>query len=278
MTTMRRLAILAVFAVVATLAASAASAQPAPQPAQQPVPPSGPQPESDARTLAAAHVRQGQAFFQRGDFDRALAEYRTALDLSAEPSLIFNVALCHDRANRPEEALKAFQHYLELAPNGSVAEEARGDIARLTPIVEKIVADRDAEQARQREAAARRADADHQAEVALRTTAARNRRARLARLVLVGGGMVVGAGAVTHFVAHQHVDRVASDKDPAHYLDDRNTLLVERDVAYGAYAVGGAALAAGLILAFTARGADDGPRVSAAIIPGGATLGVAWSR
>lgn len=260
--TVRFLAILAVFAVIATLAPRTASAQA----------------ESEARTQAAGHVRQGQAFFQRGDFDRALTEYQTALDLSAEPLLIFNIALCHDRAYRPEEALKMFQRYLELAPDGSVAEEARSDVARLTPIVEKIVADRQAEQARQSDAAARRAEADQRAEVALRAAVARNRRARLARYVTVGGGMIVGAGAITHFLAHQHVDRVANDKDPAHYLDDRNTLLLERNIAYGAYAVGGVALAAGLVLALTARDPGDGAVLAGAIIPGGATLSVAWSR
>lgn len=262
---MRPLAILAVVAAVATLAPRAAHAQDA---------------ETDARAQAAAHVRQGQAYFQRADFDRALAEYQTALDLSAEPSLIFNIALCHDRANRPEEALKMFQRYLELAPNGSVAEEARGDVARLTPIVEKIVADREAEQRRQREEAARRAEADRRAEVALRQAVAANRRARLARYLIAGGGMVAGAGGIIYFLAHQHADGVANDKDPAHYLDDRHTLLLERDIAYGAYAVGGVALAAGLVLALTARhaGASDGAQLSAAITPGGATLSVVWSR
>ncbi len=132
--TVRPVAILAMFAVVAALLLATTSAQADP----------------DARAQAAAHVRQGQAFFQHGDFDRALAEYQTALDLSAEPSLIFNIALCHDRANRPEEALRAFQRYLELAPNGSVADEARGDVARLTPIVEQRAANRAAEQERQR--------------------------------------------------------------------------------------------------------------------------------
>src|SRR3954470_10592709 len=124
--TVRPVAILAMFAVVAALTLGAASAQA----------------DSDARTQAAAHTRQGQAFFQRGDFDRALAEYQIALDLSAEPLLIFNIALCHDRANRPEDALQAFQHYLELASNGSVADEARSDVARLIPIVEHRAASR----------------------------------------------------------------------------------------------------------------------------------------
>ena len=107
---------------------------------------------------------------------------------------------------------------------------------------------------------------------------ARNRRARLARYLIVGGGMITGAAAITHFLAHQNVERLANDKDPQHYIDDRSTLLLERDIAYGAYAVGGAALAAGLVLALTARGSGDGAVLSAAITPGGATLSVAWSR
>lgn len=261
---MRLLAIIAVFALVATLAPGAAQAQ---APA-----------DSDARTQAAGHVRQGQAYFERRDFDRALVEYQIALNLSGEPSLIFNIALCHDRANRPEEALRMFLRYLELAPGGDVAEEARGDIARLTPIVEKIVADREAEQARQRQEAARRADADQRAEVALRAAAAANRRAKIARYLIAGGAMVVATGGVAYYLANQHTDRVMTDFDPAHYVADYNTLVTERDVAYTAYAVGGAALAAGLVLALTARGAGDGTRLSAAITPGGAMLSVAWSR
>ena len=90
--------------------------------------------------------------------------------------------------------------------------------------------------------------------------------------------MIAGAGAITHFLAYQHVDRVRNDQDPAHYLEDRNTLLLERNLSYGAYAVGGVAFAAGLVLALTARGAGDGAVVTAAITPGGATLSVAWSR
>ena len=271
---MQRLAILAVFALVATLTPGAAQAQ-APAPAQAPVPAPA---DSDARTQAAAHVRQGQAYFDRRDFDRALVEFQTALNLSGEPSLIFNIALCHDRANRPEEALRMFLRYLELAPGGSVAEEARGDVARLTPIVEKIVADRDAEQARQRAEAARRAEADQRAEVKLRAAAAANRRARIARFLIVGGALVVAAGGIAQYLANQHADSIQTDFDPMNYLADRNTAVIERDISYGAYAAGGVAVAAGLVLALTARGAGEGTQVSAAITRGGATLSVAWSR
>jgi tetratricopeptide (TPR) repeat protein len=260
--TVRPVAILAVFAVVAVLTVGAASAQADP----------------DARAQAAAHVRQGQAFFQRDDFDRALAEFQTAFDLSAEPLLIFNIALCHDRAYRPEQALQAFQRYLELAPSGSVADEARSDVARLTPIVEQRAAARAAETQRQRTDANRRADADRRANADRRRVEAAHRRTWLARGVMVAGAVVVGGAAVTHAVAWRTRDRAAHDRDPEIYFRDRHALMIERDVAYGAYAVGGVVLATGLVLALTARSTGEGAQLSAGITPGGATLSVAWSR
>lgn len=236
------------------------------------------QADPDARTQAAAHVRQGQAFFQRGDFDRALTEYQTALELSAEPSLVFNIALCHDRADRPELALQAFQRYLELAPDGDVAEEARADVARLTPIVEKLAAQRAGDAVRQRAEAARRAEADRRQEAALRRAAVASRRNRLARYVLAAGGMTAASGAIVHFLASQTRARAASDGDPQQYLDDRHALAVDRNVAIGLYAAGGVALAAGLVITLTARRASDGPQLSATIVPGGAAMTLAWSR
>jgi tetratricopeptide (TPR) repeat protein len=111
------------------------------------------------RARAAARFKQGQEFFKLGDYERAIGEYQAAYELSQEPLLIFNVGLCHDRARRPELALAAFQRYLELAPSGGVADEAREYVARLVPIVDGIRARRDAaardaaEQARRDEAA-----------------------------------------------------------------------------------------------------------------------------
>jgi len=67
----------------------------------------------------------------------------------------------------------------------------------------------------------------------------------------------------------------ATDYDPAQYLDDRHGILVERNVAYAAYASVASRSRPGLVLALTARGAGDGARLSAAITPGGAALSVA---
>jgi tetratricopeptide (TPR) repeat protein len=261
--TVRPVAILARFAAVAALTVATASAQADP----------------DARTQAAAHTRQGQAFFQRGDFERALTEFQTALDLSAEPSLVFNIALCHDRANRPEDALRAFQRYLELAPNGSVADEARTDVARLIPIVEQRAADRSVEQQRQRADAARRAEADRRQDAARSQAEAAARRDRLSRYMMLAGAVVGAGGGVVHLLAWRTSVRMSDhEHDPEPFYADRSTFLIERDVAIGGYIAGGVTLAAGLILALTVPGRESGPRLSAAIMPGGAALAVAWSR
>jgi len=228
-----------------------------------------------SRAEAAAHTRQGQAYFGRGDYDRAIAEYQAAFDLSLEPSLLFNVGLCYDRTNRPEQALAAFQLYLELAPGGSVADEARNDVARLVPIVEQIRVDRAIAEAHQRDEAARRQAAAR--ETAEREERSAARRMRASRVLLIGGAACTAVGAASHLLAWRSRERMISDGDPDVYLADHRSFSVQRDVAIVGYAAGGAALAIGLILALTVHRPAE-VQVSAAPTPGGATLLVGWSR
>jgi tetratricopeptide (TPR) repeat protein len=168
------------------------------------------QPTAGDRAKAASHFKQGQLYFKDADYDRALAEYEAAYALSPEPLLIFNIALCHDRAQRPEKALENFRRYLDLAPNGQVADEAREDVARLTRVVDAIVAKRTeeeratAEQRAAREAeAARKADEERRAREAAtaadsarraREASAIERRARIERWAAYGSFVVGAAG------------------------------------------------------------------------------------
>lgn len=229
-----------------------------------------------SRAQAAEHTRQGQAYFGRGDYDRAIAEYQAAFDLSLEPSLIFNVALCYDRTNRPEQALAAFQRYLELAPGGSVADEARNDVARLVPVVEQIRVDRAVAEARRREAEERRRSAEREAAAREERSAAR--RTTISRVCLIAGGAFAIAGAATHLVAWRAREQLSGPQDPDPYFETHDRFLLERKLAIGAYAIGAAALATGAILALTVRRPSERPQVSAAIVPGGAAMVIAWSR
>jgi len=228
------------------------------------------------RAQAAAHTRQGQAYFGRGDYDRAIAEYQAAFDLSLEPSMIFNIALCYDRTNRPEQALAAFQRYLELAPGGSVADEARNDVARLVPIVEQIRVDRAVAEAHRREEEARRQSAAREA--AEREERAAARRTTISRVFLIAGGAFALAGASTHVLAWRTRGQLTDPADGNAYFRDHDRFLTQRNVAIAGYAAAAAALATGAILALTVHHPSERPQLSAAIVPGGAAMVIAWSR
>ncbi len=237
--------------------------------------PAGPDPAADDRAKAAAHFKQGQAHFKADDFDRAIAEYQAAFDLSAEPSLIFNIALCHTRANRPEQALQSYRRYLELAPDGDVAEEAREEIARLAPVVDKLAAEREAKLAAERAAEEeRRREAERRA--------ARERAmvppSRVPLYVMGAGAAVVAVGATFHILAGRTHGRLESTSDPDAYFADRDTFKLQRAVAIGGYAVGAATVLTGLVLKLTVFRRRDDVQLSAAIAPGGATVTVGWSR
>lgn len=230
--------------------------------------PAGAEPTADGRAKAAAHFKQGQAYFQLKDYDRALAEYQAAFDLSAEPLLIFNIALCHDRANRPAQALQDFQRYLATAPSGPVADEAREDVARLVPIVEKLTADRRAEEAHRRDEAAKRA-ADR--------AKAQERPDRIRRYVVLAGAAVAVVGATFHVLSWRTRDRLVNAPDPESYFQDRDTFKLERGVAIAGYAAGAVTIATGLILGRVLQPRDE-VQVSVMVTPGGAGLAVGWAR
>jgi tetratricopeptide (TPR) repeat protein len=225
------------------------------------------------RAKAAAHFKQGNAYFQLEDYDRALAEYQASFDLSGEPSQIFNIALCHDRAHRLEQALETFRRYLELAPDGAVADEARENIARLTPIVERIAAERAAEQVRLRDEAERAAERSRPP-----PPPPPERPSVAARVVVLAGGLGVLAGATAHVLAWRARDRVADAPDLDAYHTERETFESRRTLAIGAYAAGSLTIAAGLVLGWTVLRTTDGPQLSAQVTPDGAALAVRWSR
>jgi len=236
------------------------------------------QPGQGTRARAAARFKQGQEFFKARDYDHAIAEYEAAYQLSSEPALIFNIALCHDRAGRAEPALAAFQRYLELAPRGDLADEAREDVARLTAIVDAIRA-RQAAEAAARAEQARTTEAARTAEAAERDRADRERRdarrraladraaglerrSRVERWTGIAGG-VLGAASLAVATSYGLDARSA-----ANAITDHRGPWTDRDLAREAEgqaaqtrvivftSLGGAAVIGGSILYLLGRGHD----------------------
>lgn len=186
-------------ALALVLCSSLASAQPK-------------KPDAVAIKKANGHFKLGQEFFKSGQWDRAIAEYQAALDLTGEPLMVFNIALAHDRAGRPEQALEGYLKYLDANPDGAIADEARGYVAKLSPVVDKLKQQRAADDARKAEAArrvqdeaAKQAELQRQAAAKQAARVQRNRQAdalahrgtgyRMGGLVGVGiGGLVLGFG------------------------------------------------------------------------------------
>lgn len=164
-------------------------------------------PDAAAIKKANGHFKLGQEFFKSGQWERAIVEYQAALDLTGEPLMVFNIALAHDRAGRPEQALAGYLTYLDANPDGTIADEARGYVAKLSPVVDKLEKDRAREAARKAEEAKRRQeDAANQAELqrqAAANQAARARRTKQADALAhrgmgyrMGGLVGVGIGAL----------------------------------------------------------------------------------
>lgn len=94
----------------------------------------GPSAPSDAER-ARAFVDAATALFQAGDYAGALATFRKAEPLGdalGDPAGIqWNIARCLEELGRAEEAIAAFEHYLQMPDTRSGHAEARARIAAL---------------------------------------------------------------------------------------------------------------------------------------------------
>ncbi len=110
--------------------------------AAQPTPPA-----NDADERARSLHEQGVAAFEAGDYDRAIAAFSEAYELSPAPGILFNLGQAHV-AKGPSncaEARRAYSMYLQAAPN------ARNRQAVQTWI-DELAACADAEEARRAQA------------------------------------------------------------------------------------------------------------------------------
>lgn len=62
---------------------------------------------------AKAAFAQGKAAFERGDYERALAEFEKANALAPAPTLHYNLGSTYEKLQRYNEAAQAFQRYLD---------------------------------------------------------------------------------------------------------------------------------------------------------------------
>lgn len=74
---------------------------------------------------------QGQTFYSLGEYDRAIASFREAYELSSAPGLLFNLAQAHRLNGECRRALELYRHFVRLAPDSPQAREAQKESRNL---------------------------------------------------------------------------------------------------------------------------------------------------
>ncbi|HEX4783386.1 MAG TPA: hypothetical protein VH350_03530 [Candidatus Sulfotelmatobacter sp.] len=82
---------------------------------------------------AAKDIEVGDFYFKRKNYRAAGDRYREAIYYKENDAVAtFRLALCLEKMDQPEEALKEFESYLKILPHGPQAEDARKAIERLS--------------------------------------------------------------------------------------------------------------------------------------------------
>ena len=235
--------------------------------------------DKEKKKQAKAYVDAGLAAYGGGDYDAAVDFYQRAYDLIPHPVLLFNIAQAHRLAGRTAEALDFYRRYLEADPKGRDADQARGFVKELEPIVA-----RQQEELRKAEEAAAAERARREAEAARETPAEDDPEPeperpiddpdpepdpgpepsggggmsgmRITGIALGGAGLAgIGAGVFFGLKAQRLSDELSQHN--AYYDVDK---IADGDAAernmFIAYGVGGALVAAGVVL-FVLGGGDD---------------------
>ncbi|HSN81376.1 MAG TPA: tetratricopeptide repeat protein [Polyangiales bacterium] len=91
----------------------------------------------DARIAEAKKAfTEGSRAYENGDFDTALASFERAYELTGSPDLLYNIATVSDRMRLDEEALRAYQGYLEARPKSADREHVESRIEVLRAAIE----------------------------------------------------------------------------------------------------------------------------------------------
>ena len=86
---------------------------------------------SSAERETEQHAAQGRRFADKARYHDAIAEFRKAYELRADPEFLFAIAGCYRRLGNSERALFFYQRYLMTAPAGENRAAAEQELAVL---------------------------------------------------------------------------------------------------------------------------------------------------
>lgn len=80
-----------------------------------------------------AHVGLGRIYEEKGEYELAAREFQIAVNQLAdtEPIIYQLLGAAYEKAGNPKEAIAAYENYLRLSPNGSLAPAVRSIVEQL---------------------------------------------------------------------------------------------------------------------------------------------------
>jgi tetratricopeptide (TPR) repeat protein len=157
-------------------------------------------PYDDSVSEARALFLAGKAAFEEGRYEAALGYFQASYDQSQRPALLYNIAQCHDRLRQDEQAVAAFEKYLELAPD---APSTRSLAENRLRVLRAAIAEREAARTRAADPAPTATESANAA-----TDRARGPSRWLAPATALSG-LFIGAGGTALMIAgRSHADDV----------------------------------------------------------------------
>ena len=102
-----------------------------------PLLPAAAQAQAPAAAGARSHYERGTSFYNLGQFEEAIAEYRKGYELKADPVFLFNIAQSYRQLSANDKALFFYRRYLSVDPGATNRAQVEERIAQL----EKLTAD-----------------------------------------------------------------------------------------------------------------------------------------
>jgi tetratricopeptide (TPR) repeat protein len=232
---------------------------------------------------AKEHFKRGQRLHDNGKYDEAIVEYEAAYRLAPIPDLLFNLGLVYRLKGEHAKAIDAYERYLDAAPDGPGASDAREFLAELRagktpdakPVEEPAVDDQPPPI---RPAVDPRAQPEIEPDPAPRADVDQpspGRGLRIAGIVTGSVGLVgIALGVKFGLDARAASDDISGARDMwTLALDERirEGERAERNM-WISYAVGGAALAAGGVLYWLGMSAAGDSAVAVVPSRDGATV------
>ena len=104
----------------------------------EPTPPPGEDDVRDEPNLerAMSAFQRGSENYNQAKYDVALRDFLEAASLYASPDFQYNIGLCYEKLDKPEEAIAAFETYLKTKPDASDRANVEDRVERLRQMAE----------------------------------------------------------------------------------------------------------------------------------------------